>query len=72
MRHTLKEDAVIAAIWKSIGDMRQREWCRLHGVNETVLSEVVNRSRAPTELLCAIVGVEKTTSTVTTYRRMKV
>jgi len=62
----MKQEQVVRAIRRDIGLTRQKDWCAFHGVNQTVLSDVLRGHKPPTEQLCALVGVER--FTVTRYR----
>ena len=62
----MKQDQVVRAIKRLVGDDRRNVWCAANGVNQTVLSDVLRGHKPPTEQLCALVGVER--FTVTRYR----
>lgn len=63
----MKQEQVVKAIKREIGEMRYKDWCELWNINRTVLSDVLRGHKPPTEQLCAIVGVER--FTVTHYRK---
>jgi hypothetical protein len=65
----MKQEQVVKAIKRAVGEHRQGAWCQLHGVNPTVLSDVLRGHKNPTEQLCALVGVERVSVTTTTYRK---
>lgn len=65
----MKQEQVVKAIKRLVGDERQKEWCARHGVNQTVLSDVLRGHKPPTQLLCALVGVNKTVIIKTEYRK---
>lgn len=57
----MTKEQVIKAIKRLVGDGKRNEWCQAHGVNQTVLSDVLRGHRAPTEQLCNMVGVQRVT-----------
>lgn len=63
----MKQEQVVKAIRRLVGDERQKAWCELWGVNQTVLSDVLRGHKPPTEQLCGLVGVERVT--VVQYRK---
>lgn len=63
----MKQEQVVKAIKREIGEMRHKEWCELWSINRTVLSDVLRGHKPPTEQLCALVGVERFTTV--TYRK---
>lgn len=63
----MKQEQVVKAIKRVVGGYRQKDWCELWNVNQTVLSDVLRGHKPPTEQLCAIVGVERVT--VVQYRK---
>lgn len=63
----MKQEQVVKAIKRLIGDQRQKDWCTWHGMNQTVLSDVLRGHKPPTKQLCALVGVERVTTV--TYRK---
>lgn len=67
----MKQEQVVKAIKRAVGDTKQKDWCAAHGVNQTVLSDVLRGHRAPTQLLCALVGVDKTVTIKTEYRKLE-
>lgn len=65
----MKKEQVVRAIKRAVGDTKQKEWCEANGVNQSVLSDVLRGHIPPTHLLCALVGVDKTVTIKTEYRK---
>ncbi len=65
----MNQQQVIKAIKRAVGDTKQKEWCARNGVNQTVLSDVLRGHKPPTQLLCALVGVDKVVTIKTAYRK---
>lgn len=67
----MTKNQVIDAIKKAIGPYTHTSWAQVHGVNRTVLADVLSGRRPPTDRLCELIGVRKITTITTKYERIK-